>query len=153
MEIRANEHEKHIRRSRIMISRILTSYDDEKVFVSELANFFSINPDEYTIRKTIRVKRKNHPQDPFLLVDFQHESQKFSFLNKEVWDKLARIPSDNDFHGITISQDRTQKEREHYKKLKVQADAKNLELASAGNLQQKCVVRGLRLVTIDITPA
>ena len=101
----------------------------------------------------IRVKRKNNPQDPFLLVDFQHESQKFSFLNKEVWDKLAKIPSDNDFHGITISQDRTQKERDHYKKLKVQADAKNLELASAGNLQQKCVVRGLRLVTIDITPA
>ena len=153
MDIRAEQHEQNIRRSRIMISKIPSSYDDEKTFIGELADHLGIDSANYSIRKVIRVKRRNNPQNPFLLVDFSHESQKFQFLNKAVWDKLSNTPTDNVFNGIIITQDRTQKERDHYKKLKNLADSKNSAMSSAGTPTQKYVVRGLRLVTIDITSA
>ena len=155
MEIRADEHEKHIRRSRIMISKIPASYSssEDSDFVNALANFLEINPSDYSIRKIIKVKRKADPHDPFLLVEFNHESNKFLFLNKQCWEKLSTASPDHEFHWIIINQDRTQKEREDYKRQKNLADAKNQDLAREGDRGHKYVVKGLRLVKIEISAA
>ena len=155
MEIRADEHETHIRRSRIMISKIPASYSssEDSEFVNALANFLGINPSDYSVRKIIRVKHKADPHDPFLLVEFNHESNKFLFLNKQCWEKLSKVSPEQDFHGIIINQDRTQKERDDYKRQKNLADAKNQELAWTGDRDHKYVVKGLRLVKIEISAA
>ena len=54
---------------------------------------------------------------------------------------------------IIINQDRTQKERDDYKSLRNLAESKNQELLRNGDRDHKFVVKGLRLVKIEITAA
>ena len=85
-----------------------------------------------------------------MIVEFENETDRDKFNNKAVWDKIAALPTSSDLHGIIISRDRSQKEREEYKKLKELANEKHLEFRRAGIQNKRYVPRGQKIVEVKV---
>ena len=69
-----------------------------------------------------------------LFVEFYSERDKLKLFDHPVFEKIkTTFVANHRYHKYFVSHDRTAKQREHHKKLKAQAEAKNEELQLTGN--------------------
>ena len=85
---------------------------------------------------------------PPINVEFLHENDKYKFLNKDTKQKLRELPPTNKFHGVSVTQDRTFKQRQDFKSIQHQMRAKIDELINQGNTNEKWIIRNMRLIKV-----
>ena len=148
IEIKLDMHEMFLRRKKAVIAGASDTTDDDQL-IRDLLEEMGVS--ELKVRKHFRLKAipsSNRP--PLLNVEFHNEYEKYKFISKECRDKLDSLPDSNKFHGFQVFPDRTYKERKEHKRLKDLAEAKNRVLRSQGQLQEKWIVRGMKLSKIKI---
>ena len=148
-EFKDDFHQSQQRSKGIVIFGFLESEsdeDDDATKISELASALNIN--NFNVTKTFHIKSNNTQPHP-LNVQFRHEYQKHLFLNKDIREKLNTEVQE--FQGVSISPDRTFKERAEYRRLKVTMLERNSQLEDEGIREQKWIIRNLNLQKVKIT--
>ena len=151
-EFRAETHERELRRKKVIISDIPTNVTTEhdKKYVVEFAEMIGVNILESDIKQTYRVKRQNDANRPFLNIEFYEEVNKHKLIAREAINALKGLPSSHKFHGYSVYPDRTQTERDDFRRLWEEKERKNSTLQANGVTNIKFIVSGLKVKQIKI---
>ena len=106
------------------------------------------------IKKIFRIKSKTNDSNiaPPINVEFFSYEERFKFLNKNVREKLKNLPEKSVFHGVSVAPDRSLRERQQFKQLKIIMTERNLELLGREIHDGKWIIRKMRLEKVEVKP-
>ena len=110
--------------------------------------------DRTNIKKIFRIKSKTNDSNiaPPINVEFFSYEERFKFLNKNVREKLKNLPEKSVFHGVSVAPDRSFRERQQFKQLKIIMTERNLELLGREIHDSKWIIRNMRLEKVEVKP-
>ena len=110
--------------------------------------------DRTNIKKIFRIKSKTNDSNiaPPINVEFFSYEERFKFLNKNVREKLKNLPEKSVFHGVSVAPDRSFRERQQFKQLKIIMTERNLELLGREIHDSKWIIRRMRLEKVEVKP-
>ena len=145
-------HNRYKRRNRVVFIGIPNEVDDID-FIIDLAKELKFNINKTDILKTFRINARNIPVSKTqpLNVEFCNLNDKIKFLSPQTKEKLNSLFDQSIFKDVKCFPDRTLKQREKYKSLKLEMYEKNQLLASQNICTEKYIVKNMALTKINIT--
>ena len=110
--------------------------------------------DRTNIKNIFRIKSKTNDSNiaPPIDAEFFSYEERFKFLNKNVREKLKNLPEKSAFHGVSVAPDRSFRERQQFKQLKIIMTERNLELLGRKIHDSKWIIRRMRLEKVEVKP-
>ena len=144
-----SEKKNYLRRKRLVFIGVPKEMDD-KTFINELSEELNLGLEESSIKKTFRIKARSVPagNSPPLNVEFRYAKDRSNILNQCTRDKIANLPPLSKFHDVKFFPDRPYKHRKRYKELKLEMDARNLELLDRNVRTLKWTIKNMSLTKI-----
>ena len=106
--------------------------------------------DEIKVKKSFRISaRYSCNPDPPLIIELFTLDDKYNTL-RIIRDKIGDLICTSQFYGISVAPDRSYKERQEYRILRIEMDSKNENLTNAGVTSNKWIIRHMRLVNIEL---
>ena len=136
----------YIRRNRVVFIGVPEEMDDID-FITELSRELKLDFDRNKIVKTFRINARNIPvgKTQPLNVEFRNLSDKTKFLSLTIKKKLNSLPDSSKFSDVKCFPDRTYKQREQYRSLKLEMDDKNHQLETQNNLTERYIIKNMVL--------
>ena len=120
---------------------------DDTHIVKNIADKFGIDLELSDVVRTFRVRRDPASTDtrpPLLNVEFVSERVKKKFVQPDIRTKIEALVSDDSFKGVLMYPDSTWAQRQEYRVLKAQAQAKNDLLRREGDTENTWIVSRIR---------
>ena len=104
------------------------------------------------IKKIFRIKSNTNDETiaPPLNVEFISMDDKWKFLHKNTREKIKNMSNSSHFHGISVAPDRSFRERQKYRLLRIEMDQRNTELVNNGIEDQMWIIRKMRLEKVGV---
>ena len=152
VEVERELHRKYARKNRVVCIGVPRGLTDNE-FVNELYNVLELSINETKIIKMFRIKAKNITSDKTkpLNIEFSHGNDKSILLSQTIRNRINALPDHSKFKNVKIFHDRTFRERESHRLLKLEMADRNKQLLDQGILTEKYIIKNFALIKTTIS--